>query len=138
MLELDDQGDSLCQGAARVGGVVILFAPAGPIAQEKAFVVIVDKATPVKWLSLAELRRIFMKRTRMSPHGESIVPVDWDAASPSDFEDVAASERVHHARQRRSLVLFLLLDNGPTHDAVQPFRKRTKGCVAVRCASDAL
>jgi ABC-type phosphate transport system substrate-binding protein len=45
------------------------------------FVVIVNKANPVKTLSLAELRRIFMKQTRMWPHAESIVPVDWDATS---------------------------------------------------------
>jgi ABC-type phosphate transport system substrate-binding protein len=47
-----------------------------------AFVVIVNKANPVKTLSLLELRRIFMKQTRMWPHAESMVPVDWDATSP--------------------------------------------------------
>ena len=31
---------------------------------------------------MAELRRIFMKQTRMWPHAESIVPVDWVATSP--------------------------------------------------------
>lgn len=46
------------------------------------FVVIVNKANPVKALSVVELRRIFMKQTRMWPHAESIVPVDWDATSP--------------------------------------------------------
>jgi ABC-type phosphate transport system substrate-binding protein len=46
------------------------------------FVVIVNKANPVKTLAVAELRRIFMKQTRMWPHAESIVPVDWDATSP--------------------------------------------------------
>jgi ABC-type phosphate transport system substrate-binding protein len=50
--------------------------------QEPGFVVIVNKANPVKTLSLADLRRIFMKQTRMWPHAESIVPVDWDATSP--------------------------------------------------------
>lgn len=50
--------------------------------QDAGFVVIVNKANPVKTLSLVELRRIFMKQTRMWPHAESIVPVDWDATSP--------------------------------------------------------
>ena len=62
--------------------VAIVFAPASQMAQEKAFVVIVNKANPVKSITRAELRRIFMKEMRMWPHGESIVPVDWDASSP--------------------------------------------------------
>ena len=44
--------------------------------------VIVNKANPVKSLTLVELRRIFMKETRMWTHGESIVPVEWDATNP--------------------------------------------------------
>ena len=43
------------------------------------FVVIVNKANPVKTLSQVELRRLFMKQTRMWPHGEPVVPVDWDS-----------------------------------------------------------
>ena len=43
------------------------------------FVVIVNNANPVKSLTPAELRRIFMKQTRMWPHGEAMVPVDWDS-----------------------------------------------------------
>ena len=43
---------------------------------------IVNKANPVKSLTLIELRRIFMKQSRMWPNGESIVPVEWDATSP--------------------------------------------------------
>lgn len=50
--------------------------------QERAFVVIVHKANPVRTLSVAELRRIFLKQTRMWPHADSVVPVDWDATSP--------------------------------------------------------
>ena len=50
--------------------------------ENAAFVVIVNNANPVRTLSLVELRRIFMKQTRMWPHAESIVPVDWDATSP--------------------------------------------------------
>lgn len=51
--------------------------------QEPSFAVIVNKANPVKTLTVAELRRIFMKQTRMWPHADSIVPVDWDATSPN-------------------------------------------------------
>jgi ABC-type phosphate transport system substrate-binding protein len=43
------------------------------------FVVIVNNANPVKSLTQAELRRIFMKQSRMWPHGEPMVPVDWDS-----------------------------------------------------------
>ena len=43
------------------------------------FVVIVNKANPVKSLTLLELRRIFMKQSRMWPHGDAMVPVDWDS-----------------------------------------------------------
>ncbi len=43
------------------------------------FVVIVNIANPVKALSDAELRRIFLKQSRMWPHGEPMVPVDWDS-----------------------------------------------------------
>ena len=50
--------------------------------QELAFVVIVNKANPIKTMTVVELRRIFMKQTRMWPHAESVVPVDWDATSP--------------------------------------------------------
>ena len=66
--------------------VIIVLAPASQDAQERPFVVIVNKANPVSSLTLAELRRIFMKQTRMWPHGESIVPVDWDATSPVRVE----------------------------------------------------
>ena len=50
--------------------------------QAPSFVVIVNKANPLKTMTVAELRRIFMKQTRMWPHAESVVPVDWDATSP--------------------------------------------------------
>lgn len=64
-----------------VAAVVLMAAPAARTTQEPAFVVVVNKANPVKSLTLVELRRIFMKQTRMWPHAESIVPVDWDATS---------------------------------------------------------
>ena len=51
-------------------------------AQAPSFVVIVNKASPVRTLTPVELRRIFMKQMRMWPHAESVVPVDWDATSP--------------------------------------------------------
>jgi ABC-type phosphate transport system substrate-binding protein len=51
-------------------------------AVDPGFVVIVNKANPVRTMTAAELRRIFMKQTRMWPHADSIVPVDWDATSP--------------------------------------------------------
>ena len=52
-----------------------------PVATEPSFAVVVNKANPVKSLTVVELRRIFMKQTRMWPHAESMVPVDWDATS---------------------------------------------------------
>ncbi len=51
-------------------------------AQAPAFVIIVNKANPVKALTLVELRRIFMKQSRMWPHAEAMVPVDWDSTAP--------------------------------------------------------
>ena len=33
----------------------------------------------MKSLTQAELRRIFMKQSRMWPHGEPMVPVDWES-----------------------------------------------------------
>lgn len=65
-----------------VAAVVLVAAPALQTRQDPPFVVIVNKANPVRTLAVAELRRIFMKQTRMWPHAESIVPVDWDATSP--------------------------------------------------------
>lgn len=65
-----------------MAAMVLMSAPALQTAQDPGFVVIVNKANPVRTLALAELRRIFMKQTRMWPHAESIVPVDWDATSP--------------------------------------------------------
>lgn len=61
---------------------ILLSAPAHQTAQEPAFVIIVNKANPVKSMTLVELRRIFMKQNRMWPHADSIVPVDFDATSP--------------------------------------------------------
>ena len=51
----------------------------GPEAQ--AFVIIVNKANPVKTLPIVQLRRIFMKESRMWPHAEPMVPVDWESTA---------------------------------------------------------
>lgn len=52
-----------------------------PSTQITPFVVIVNPANPVETLAVVELRRIFMKQSRMWPHAEPIVPVDWDSTS---------------------------------------------------------
>ena len=69
-----------------LAAAIIVLAPASQGAQERTFVVIVNKANPVTSVTLAELRSIFTKQTRMWPHGESIVPIDWDATSPLRME----------------------------------------------------
>ena len=61
-------------------GVSILLWTGVPAAQGQSFVIVVNKANPVKALTVAELRRIFMKQTRMWPHAESVVPVSQTAA----------------------------------------------------------
>jgi ABC-type phosphate transport system substrate-binding protein len=62
--------------------VAMMGQPGAQIKQAPTFVVVVNKANPVTTLSVLELRRIFMKQTRMWSHAESMVPVDWDATSP--------------------------------------------------------
>lgn len=52
--------------------------PAAPL---PGFVVVVHKENPVGSLPVTELQRVFRKQTRMWPHGEAVVPVDWDATS---------------------------------------------------------
>jgi ABC-type phosphate transport system substrate-binding protein len=52
-----------------------------PPAPRPPFIVVVNNANPVDSLTVAELRRIFMKQQRLWAHGDTIVPVDWDAAS---------------------------------------------------------
>jgi ABC-type phosphate transport system substrate-binding protein len=49
--------------------------------QSPAFVIVVNKTNPVKMLSIVELRRIFMKQSRMWPHAEPMVPVDWESTA---------------------------------------------------------
>jgi ABC-type phosphate transport system substrate-binding protein len=52
-----------------------------PSAQAPDFVVIVNPNNPAESISVGELRRVFMKQMRMWPHGDTMVPVDWDARS---------------------------------------------------------
>lgn len=62
--------------------VVPLLWTAVPFAQEQPpFVVIVNTSNPITSLPVTELQRVFRKQTRMWRHGESMVPVDWDATS---------------------------------------------------------
>jgi ABC-type phosphate transport system substrate-binding protein len=61
-----------------------------------SFVVIVHKSNPVKTLSIIELRRMFLKQSRMWPHAEPVVPVDWDATSEmrQEFSKVVLNRSV--------------------------------------------
>ena len=62
--------------------VVPLLWTAVPLAEGPLpFVVIVNKCNPIVSLPVTELQRVFRKQTRMWRHGESMVPVDWDATS---------------------------------------------------------
>ena len=69
--------------------LVFLWAES-PSAEVPAFVVIVNKTNPVKALPVAELRRIFMKQSRMWTHAEPMVPVEWD--STSDIRQVFSKQ----------------------------------------------
>ncbi len=64
-----------------IAGLLVLLWTGAPSTEEVAFVIVVNKANPVKTLPLVELRRIFMKQTRMWPHAEPMVPVDWDSTA---------------------------------------------------------
>jgi ABC-type phosphate transport system substrate-binding protein len=52
-----------------------------PAAALSGLVIVVHKENPVASLPVTELQRLFRKQTRMWPHGEAVVPVDWDATS---------------------------------------------------------
>jgi ABC-type phosphate transport system substrate-binding protein len=64
-----------------LAGLLVLFWATCPSAQAPEFVIIVNKANPVKTLPASDLRRIFLKQSRMWPHAEPMVPVDWDSTS---------------------------------------------------------
>jgi ABC-type phosphate transport system substrate-binding protein len=61
--------------------LLVLMWTAPPSTESTAFVVVVNKANPVKTLTVVDLRRIFLKQSRMWPHAEPMVPVDWDSTS---------------------------------------------------------
>jgi ABC-type phosphate transport system substrate-binding protein len=61
--------------------VLILMWTGHPSSQIVPFVVVVNKANPVRELTVVELRSIFLKQSRMWPHAEPMVPVDWDSTS---------------------------------------------------------
>jgi ABC-type phosphate transport system substrate-binding protein len=66
-----------------LAGVLALWCAIGHATQQQSsFVIIVNKGNPVKTLTIVELRRIFMKQSRMWLHAEPMVPVDWDGTSP--------------------------------------------------------
>jgi ABC-type phosphate transport system substrate-binding protein len=52
-----------------------------PAAPGATLVIVLHKDNPVTSLPVSEVRRIFKKQTRMWPHGEPVVPVDWDATA---------------------------------------------------------
>jgi ABC-type phosphate transport system substrate-binding protein len=58
--------------------------------QARPFVIIVNKANPVKTLAVVEVRRIFMKESRMWSHAEPMVPVDWE--STADIRQVFSKQ----------------------------------------------
>ncbi len=64
-----------------LAGLLVFLLTESPSAETPAFVIVVNKANPVKTLPIAELRRIFMKQSRMWPNAEPIVPVEWDSTS---------------------------------------------------------
>jgi ABC-type phosphate transport system substrate-binding protein len=64
-----------------VAGLLVLLWTDPSSAQGPAFVVVVNKANPVKTLPIVELRRIFTKQSRMWPHAEPMVPVDWESTA---------------------------------------------------------
>ena len=66
-----------------LAGLVVLLCADAPSTevQVPGFVIVVNKANPVKMLPLVEVRRIFMKQSRMWPHAEPMVPVDWESTS---------------------------------------------------------
>jgi len=64
-----------------LAGLLVLLWTDASFTQAPAFVVIVNKANPVKTLPIVEVRRIFMKQSRMWSHAEPMVPVDWESTA---------------------------------------------------------
>lgn len=61
--------------------VLVLGMQSFALTQEPRIVVIVNKANPTDSISLAELRRMFMKQTRNWNSGDAVVPVDWESTT---------------------------------------------------------
>ena len=64
-----------------LAGLLVLLWADSTSTQSPAFVIVVNKVNPVKTLPMGELRRIFMKQSRMWPHAETMVPVDWESTA---------------------------------------------------------
>ncbi len=64
-----------------LAGLLVFLWAERPFTQGPEFVVIVNKTNPVKSLPASEVRRIFLKQSRMWPHAEPMVPVDWESTS---------------------------------------------------------
>lgn len=64
-----------------LAGLLVLLCADKTSTQAQGFVIIVNKANPVRTLPIVELRRIFMKQSRMWPHAEPMVPVDWESTA---------------------------------------------------------
>ena len=65
--------------AAAVSAAAWMPVPAPP--PVTTFAIVVHQDNPASAVTVADLQRIFRKQMRMWPHGESVVPVDWDATS---------------------------------------------------------
>jgi ABC-type phosphate transport system substrate-binding protein len=61
--------------------VVPLLWTSLPAGHFGALAVVLNRDNPVTSLAVTDVQRIFRKQTRMWPHGEPVVPVDWDATS---------------------------------------------------------
>ena len=64
-----------------LAGLLVFLWMETPSTQSPYLVVIVNKENPVKTLPVAEVRRIFMKQSRMWSNAEPMVPVDWDSTA---------------------------------------------------------
>ena len=73
-----------------LAGLLVFLWAQSPSAQQPAFVIVVNKSNPVKTLPIAEVRRIFMKQSRMWSHAEPMVPVEWD--STTDIRQVFSKQ----------------------------------------------
>jgi ABC-type phosphate transport system substrate-binding protein len=61
--------------------LLLLLWTSVPTAPVVALAVVVNRDNPVTSLPVSEVQRIFKKQTRMWPHGEPVVPVEWDATA---------------------------------------------------------